>query len=267
MFREAAEALLTPCPRYARVMGYLDEVIGIGTRYRRCRAEWQPHLERTQEVIRAGMAQCTARRKAVIFGAGRLYDVPLEELAGAFEQVLLVDIVHPLSTRWTTRRFGNVQLLAADVTAVAEDVYRLGGSGGTLPVSRPTLLLDDAAVDYVASVNLLSQLPYTPGCYLRRWNRHSPQELEAFSRQLIEAHLDFLRRFRGVVSLSADVAYLYHDEQDRLAEETNALHGAEVPWPGEEWIWRLAPRRHNGGKTSLFHRVRGIVNLTSASVC
>src|SRR5688572_3906040 len=81
MLREAAEALLTPCPRYARLMGYLDEVIGIGTRYRLCRAEWQPHLERTKDVIRQGAAGCARRRKAVIFGAGRLYDVPLANLA------------------------------------------------------------------------------------------------------------------------------------------------------------------------------------------
>jgi hypothetical protein len=261
MLREAAEALLTPCPRYARVMGYLDEVIGIGTRYRLCREDWQPHVDQTKEVIRAGIAQCATRRTAAIIGAGRLYDVPLDDLAVAFERVLLVDMVHPLPARWQARRFRNVELVAADVTAVAEEVYRLGGSGAALPVSRPTLLLDDSAVDYVASVNLLSQLPYTPGCYLRRWSQHSPQQLEAFSQQLVQAHLDYLRSFRGVVSLITDVAYLYYDEQDRLTEETNALHGVDVPWPGEEWIWRLAPRRHNGGKTSLFHRVRGIADL------
>jgi hypothetical protein len=264
MFREAVEALLTPCPRYARVMGYLDEVIGIGTRYRLCHEDWAPHLDHTRQVIRNGIKRCAARRTAVIFGAGRLYDVPLEDLADTFEQVLLVDLVHPLTARRQARRFANVQLVSADVTGVAEAVYRLGGEDGDLPMSCPGLLLDDPAVDYVASVNLLSQLPYTPSCYLRRWNKHSHERLEAFARQLITAHLDYLRRFRGVVSLITDVAYLYYDSQDQLTEETGALHGVEVPWSGQEWIWRLAPRCRSGGCTSLFHRVRGIVDVHAA---
>jgi hypothetical protein len=265
MFREAAEALLTPCPRYARVMGYLDEVIGIGTRYRLCREDWQPHLDHTRQVIRGGIQRCATRRTAAIFGAGRLYDVPLEDLADTFEQVLLIDLVHPLTARRQARRFANVRLVSGDVTAVAEAVYRLGGQGGALPASCPELLLDDATVDYVASVNLLSQLPYTPSCFLRRWNKHSHEQLETFARQLITAHLDYLGRFRSVVSLISDVAYLYYDVRDQLTEETGALHGVEIPWRGEEWIWRLAPRRHNRGRTSLFHRVRGIVDVHAAA--
>ncbi len=75
---------------------------------------------------------------------------------------------------------------------------------------------------------------------------------------MIEAHLAFLGRFTCTVCLIADVAYLTYDAADRLFEERGALHGAVLPWPGEEWIWRLAPRVKPGG-TSLFHQVRGAI--------
>src|SRR5262245_23441322 len=135
MLLNLLETVLTPCPRYTRIMGYRHEIVGIGRRYRRCRRDWQPHLDRSKQVIRQAIQQCTTRRKAVILGSGRLYDVPLGDLAAAFGEVLLVDIVHPLPVRWQGRRWANVRLVHADVTGVAERVFQLGGGGGTLPES------------------------------------------------------------------------------------------------------------------------------------
>jgi hypothetical protein len=261
MLIEAAETLLTPCPRYARVMGYLDELIGIGAQRGRCWDDWQPHLERSQALIRQAALACPQRRKAVVLGSGRLFDVPLDDLAAAFTQVVLVDLVQPLPVRWRCRQLANVQLEHADVTAIAEQVYAVASTGGPLPCSQPTLFLDDPEVDLVVSVNLVSQLPYIPCRYLRRWNRYTGVEIERFARRLIEAHLEYLGRFRGNVCLIADEAYLTYDDKDRFIEERNALHGATLPAGGEQWLWRLAPRHTTRGKKSIVHRVRGIANL------
>src|SRR5262245_9408330 len=120
MIAELLRYFVTPCPRYVRAMGYLHEQVSIKARHDRCRHAWEPHLERTKNVIRAAMSKCSTRRKAVIFGSGMLYDVPLPELAAAFAQVVLVDVVHPMGAGW---RLANVAALAAEITGVAETVY------------------------------------------------------------------------------------------------------------------------------------------------
>jgi hypothetical protein len=251
------------CPRHVRTMGYLDEIIAIGARCRQVRDDWEPHLERSKDTVRQAIAQTESRRTAVIFGSGRLQDVPLADLAAAFARVVLVDIVHVGDARRACRPFPNVELASLDITQVSEAVYHLGPNGGPLPRSRPGLFHDDPSVDLVASMNLLSQLPYTPCKYLRRWNHYSDRALEDFARHLIEAHVDFLARFTGTVCLISDREYLTLDAEDRIVETRGALHGVELPWPGEEWIWRLAPRPRRGDK-SLYHRVRGAIRAPLA---
>lgn len=255
---EFFEGLFLRCPRHVRVMGYLEEIVAIGARFRAVHADWGPHLERSKTVVRRAIALSAPRRTAVIFGSGRLLDVPLADLAAAFERVVLVDIVHLGEARQTCRPFANVELAALDVTAVSEAVYHLGPSGGPLPASKPLLFLDDPRVDLVVSMNLLSQLPYTPCKYLRRWLHYSARDLELFAQHLIEAHLAFLSRFTCTVCLIADQDYLTYDAADRLVEQRSALRGIDLPWPGEEWHWQLAPRSKSG-TTSLVHRVRGAI--------
>jgi len=45
------DRLLTPCPWHVRAMGYVREAVGIRRRYRRCRADWQEHIDRCRETI------------------------------------------------------------------------------------------------------------------------------------------------------------------------------------------------------------------------
>ena len=50
-------------PRYVRAMGYLHEQVSIKARHDRCRRAWEPHLERTKDVLRAAVRKCRTRRK------------------------------------------------------------------------------------------------------------------------------------------------------------------------------------------------------------
>lgn len=252
-------SLVTPCPRYVRAMGYLHEQIAIQARYNRCRRAWEPHLERTKAIIRAAAARCRERRKAVLFGSGMLLDIPLAELSSQFREVILVDVVHPLGAGW---RLANATALAADVTGTAEAVYRLAAEGGApLPRVAPTLFCDDPEVDLVASVNLLSQLPYIPCKYLSEAGVYPKEEIEAFARDLIQAHIDYLRRLPGVVALICDRERLTLDASGRLVERLTALRGVTLPWSGEEWTWDLAPRPEASHVYSYQRRVAGIVNI------
>ena len=77
-----------------------------------------------------------------------------------------------------------------------------------MPRTEPSLFLDDPEVDLVVSLNLLSQLPCLPERYLLRAGAHPPEEVLAYCRDLVQAHLEYLRRLPGVVALITDVESL-----------------------------------------------------------
>src|SRR5436190_16176352 len=109
-------------------MGYKKELFGIRRRWRQWGAAWRPHCDDTRRVLLSAVKRCKRRRKAVVFGSGFLHDVPLDELSEAFERVVLVDLIHPYSTKRKARRRG-VATLAADVSETVEAVW--------LAVERP----------------------------------------------------------------------------------------------------------------------------------
>ncbi len=240
-------------------MGYLREAQGIRRRGRRCREPWREHIDHCRSLILRGMTQCDQRRKAVVLGAGLLHDVPLVELAAAFREVVLVDIVHPLSTRWRTRGLKNVKRLAADVTNTIAELYRASDEPDLpLPRSRPTLFLGDPEVDFTVSVNLLSQLPCLPMGYLAHFHVHSSEAIEAYARDVIQAHLDYLDRLPGRVALITDIERLKIDMMRRVVERTDLLFGLKLPKQGEEWEWQLAPCPEADPRHHFYRRVVGI---------
>jgi hypothetical protein len=246
-------------------MGYLREAIQIRARRERCWWSWEPHLERSRAVIRAAVAECPTRRKAVLFGAGRLNDIPLEELATAFREVYLVDIVHPLNSVWQRRRFANVRSVTADVTGVVEEAYRVANRpDASLPRGMPHLFCDDLEVDLVVSVNLLSQLPYLPVAYLTRARGHPIPAITEFAQAVILSHLDYLQRLPGTVALLADLECLTLNRTGRVVERSDALYGVKLPWAGTEWIWQLAPRMQVDSEYHYQRRMIGIPNIKRA---
>jgi hypothetical protein len=242
MIVELFESLLTPCSRAARKVGYLRGQILIKVRHRQSRCAWQPHLDRTKQLIREAISLCPQRRKAVILGSGLLLDIPLAELSRSFREVVLVDVVHPLKVTLLAKWFGNVRLIRADVTGTAEELVRVAKSPTlALPRSIPTLFCDDIDVDYVASVNLLSQLPHLPTVYLDMQHPRPESEVEAFARHLVESHLDYLKQLPGVVSLITDIEKLAVNFNGQVIERYDILYGAGVPQPEIEWIWEHVP--------------------------
>jgi hypothetical protein len=259
------EALLTPCPPSVRELGYLRESLAIQRCYGRCCYAWLPHLKRSRDVILAALAQCPTRRKAVIFGSGMLYDVPLDELAAAFREVVLVDIVQPRGTRRRLRRWPNVRLVAADVTGTVDEVYRVARlPNAELPRSEPSLFVGDADVDLVASVNLLPQLPYLPVMHLVRAGVHATDAIAAFARQLVQVHLDYLRRLPGVAALIADVEEVRRTAGGGVLDRTSTVYGVALP-EGERWTWHLMPRSAAGTEAIRERQVVGVVDVKGAN--
>jgi hypothetical protein len=238
---ELLEHCLTPCTWTARSMGFLTSTIQVRSRFKRCKEAWHPHLERTRATILEAVSQAKGRRKALLFGAGLLHDIPLRELAASFEEVLLADIVHSLPSRLAALRFRNVRLLTLDVTCVMSQLARLRKNPVIrLPTSEPGMFLEDSRLDLVLSVNLLSQLGWVPGLFLEKTK--SGAEIAGFQRHLLVAHLEYLRRFRGHVALITDVNWHARPRGSALPpREWGVLHGLRLPAPDFRWEWAIAP--------------------------
>lgn len=265
MLPDWLENLVTPCPRHLRAMGYLRELLNI----KKCLGwwgwAWATHFKQTQTVIRSAIAQCSSRRKAVILGSGWLHDVPLDDLARAFREVILVDVIHPLATRWHVRRHANVRLLTSDITESVEPIYRFAHTPGTtLPRAAPNLFCDDPEIDLAASVNILSQLPYLPVHYLRRAGIHRDEAIEAYARDVVRGHLDYLSRLPGTVALIADFEKRIVSRAGKVIERTSTIHDVDIPWKGDVWTWRLVPQLASDPTLSQRRVVVGIPNLKAA---
>lgn len=240
MILELLEYLTSSCSKTARSMGFLTSSLQVRARFRRCGRAWLPHIQQTRRVILEAAAGCRDRRKAVVLGAGLLHDIPLKELSQLFEEVVLVDIVHPLLSRLSCIRFRNVRQLAADVTGIMEELPEIARiPDAPLPVSHPHLFLDDPRVDLTLSVNLLSQLSHVPTRYLD--GRRDEQAIDAFVKHLVEAHLDYLCRLPGRTTLVTDIAVRRDVREESLVEEWDSLFGVQLPPAEYSWEWHLAP--------------------------
>jgi hypothetical protein len=243
MLLEVLQWMLTPCPITARRMGHLAESIAIEARARRCQEAWSPHLARSRQALLVSASRCERQRVALVLGSGPLLDVPLAELAAQFEEVWLVDLVHPLSTRRQVRRYPNVRLIEHDVSECLEGL--LGGAASDLAElgeKRPVRFLDEPRIDWVASLNLLSQLPRLP----RRWlDAHHPDLGEAtmqdFGSALMRRHLAYLEAFPAPICLVTDLELVTFAADGSVLEKTDLLPSLKGWQLEAEWRWELAP--------------------------
>jgi len=225
MLAEAVTWLLTPASWHARRSGRLAESVAIMARARRCRDAWAPHLAASRAALLDAAKRADSHRVALLFGSGPLLDVPLAELSRLFQAVWLVDVVHPWPARLTARRYPNVRLIVHDVTEPGS--------------AMPARFLDEAGIDWVASVNLISQLPES-----------GPDGLAA-----MRAHLAYLARFAAPVCVLAD-----------MEQTTSGASGAGIEhrdyrplfsgWHRVgEWRWDVAPAGELTGGLTRHHRV------------
>jgi hypothetical protein len=263
MLTDWLQHLITPPPLHLRELGLPRELTGIRRRSQRFRVAWQPHCDRSKALVEAAAGRCARRGRCVVIGSSWLNDVPLPALAAAFEEVVLIDLHHPLAARWEARRHPNVRLVAHDVTAALEAAWAAGQTRSPLPRPLPTLPPDVGPADLLVSLNLLSQLPCLPESYLLRRRSHPPAEVAAFCRHLVEAHLAFLRRQPGVVTLITDVELRTVDQSGSLVSQKDTLYGAPPPHPDETWDWVLVPRRSAHPHHAEILRVVGVTDLNA----
>lgn len=258
MLTEWLTYLIADCSPLARKLGYLRESIGIRSRYRRCKAAWQPHLENSRSALLESLNACSSFRTALVFGSGPLLDIPLRKLASRFENVLLVDLVHLPEAQRAARRHANVRCISHDITGFLEQLETLSPNNLDLP--PPTCFLDNPTVDWVASVNLLSQLPLLPLDVLRkRFPEVDETTLEEWSIRLMRQHLDYLAAFSAPVCLLADMEQTAYGQNGKVIE--HADFAARLGFGHKtlkQWRWDIAPPDEIAPEVGRFHRVAAV---------
>ncbi len=241
MLAELYSYLTTPCSFETRQKGYLRESVAIEARYRRCHHVWSAHLEQTRRAIIVSAEQCKPCRKAVVLGSGSLLDIPVETLAARFDEVCLIDLIHPKVARRRIRSLPNVYLAEADLGGI-EVLPFPESDGATL----------------IVSANLLSQLPLSPVAALRR--RDAPEdECLALGQVIIETHLARLRATGAHLCLITDITRQRLDHAGNIVMQEDALFDVTLPAIHSEWDWDIAPAPEKEKHHSWRHRVAWVI--------
>ena len=257
MFLDLLEYVSNPFPWHLAPMGYVREVRMTGRRAVETSGAWDRHLTFTRDAIRQSARHCQSRTRVVVVGAGNLLDVPLEVLTDMFDEVVLLDIIHPRATRKRALRSANIVLLDADVTGVARDVFEAVRRRDIrdLPRSTPPELGFDR-IDLIVSVNLLSQLAVIPSGFIQgHFPAMGQERLAAFGKNLIEAHLTWLTQSADRVCLVTDVTRVEHFLDGSVLTK-DIVEGVRLPRPDKTWDWHIAPQGSVYADRNVHHRVQ-----------
>lgn len=244
-------SLTAPCSPHIRALGYLDETLAMRRRHLRNGKSWQAHLDNTRRFVLSAAEESRKKNRLVIVGSGLLLDVPLEELAGMFREILLKDVVCLPEVRKRIKKYGNVTFIEQDVTNLAERLFEGGKQVvADLPEAGVCRAVTDEA-DLVVSLNILSQLWVIPRSFAVRRLRHIPPErIEEWCREIVEAHYTRLRSLSCDVCLVADFEQVKRDRGGNVITRSSTVYDLSLPGPDETWTWNIVPLGKDSPHTS-----------------
>jgi hypothetical protein len=244
-------------------LGYASTSAGI-TRTRDANAAaWREHAVSNKELLLRG-AERAAGPRAVVIGAGKLYDVPLRKLAERFEQLLLIDIDAAALAESVSqvglepRLHARLKLVQADVTGINDVFLEKARVALALPeedavcaallrflheyrLDEPPRLFPESAAqgpfDFACSSMVLSQLATPLTDYLQQQfaarfpasQRLEAQELQValgqFAHRVQLAHVRSLLTAAPCIALTSDLS-----DQYTSLDARGTIHGA-APLP------------------------------------
>jgi hypothetical protein len=233
-------------PRAFELLGFAETSAGIARTQRENREAWWSHARRHKHFILDAAARVPHARLAVVLGAGKAYDLPLEELAQRFARVVLVDIdagALAETCKATIKEVlrPRVELRAMDVTGVSarlargiEAALESSDAEGELEAlcrsyrlrSLPGLV--DRHADLLVSGMMLSQLGLAKLAAKRLFERRFGKitretqwssTWDALEQRLQQDHIDAL-------CANADLAVLTSDVRHHSGGESWSVIGA-----------------------------------------
>jgi hypothetical protein len=258
-------------------LGYASTSAGISSARAANTAAWREHGLSNKALLLRG-AERAAGSRAVVIGAGKLYDIPLRKLAERFEQLLLVDI-DAAALSESVEHAGlppqlraRVSLAQADVTGIndvflerARAALALEAEGEVYAallrllhdyrVAEPPRLFPQGAaqspLDFACSSMLLSQLAtpltqYVQEHFARRFpasQRTQAYEFQValgqFTHRVQLAHVRSLLAAAPCIALTSDVV----DRYTALDGRGQVVYAAEaLPLIGAPSLEGLLPR-------------------------
>jgi len=265
--------------RSFRELGYASTSASITLAREANKAAWREHADNNRELLRRAAERAVGSR-AVVVGAGKLYDIPLRRLAERFEQLLLVDI-DAAAMAESVEQVGlepklraRLSLIRADVTGIndlflerARAALELNVEGEVYAallrvlqeynVDEPPRLFPklaaDGPLDFACSSMVLSQLATPLTSYvLARFAERFPasqrtQALEfqvalgQFTHRVQQAHVRSLLAAAPCIALTSDIT----DQYTALDAQGNLLEApSRLPLIGAPRLDALIPRLH-----------------------
>jgi hypothetical protein len=226
-----------------QLLGFAETSAGIARTQRENRQGWWEHARRHKAFILDAAARVEQPRLVVVLGAGKAYDLPLEELARRFERVVLVDIdaeamaVSSAAAVRDPKLRARLELRPMDVTGGIEAAmaspspedslealcraYRLAG--------RPRLVAEHA--DLLVSGMLLSQLGLQPKLaakrlFEQRFGKIAPGSAARWSAAWNDLDLRLQHDHVGALCEDAALAVLTSDVMHHSGGESWSVIGA-----------------------------------------
>ena len=246
MILEALEWIITPSSLLARRSGLLAGQIAIRHRAQRCRALWHSHLTATRQAIR----HCLENKQKpintlMVMGSGHLHDCALDDLLHFADQIVLVDIAHPIEMYWHKYRHkGRLQLVTRDLSFTLQKALR---GKTTIDAPDPAFAALVSQCDLVISLNLLSQLPI--GAH-DLWSTQGLAEatIDTLAGQIVQAHRDLLALAPHHLLITDKVVRVRGIENgaERIGGWQDLLYGVNLPKGGQDWLWTIASPQERG---------------------
>lgn len=245
MILESLEFLLTPTSPIARKYGFLYSSISLRHRYHRQKKSWLPHLKNCQDLFLETAKSLPQRKSVVVMGSAHLHEIPLHLLMDTFEQVTLVDVIHPLKHHLQAKRYSRLKLVTMDLTNALDKLHELNSLEDLNSLAKQLAgeKLFHFEADLIVSANLMSQLALLPLDAVEKKIKR-PLELtekDVICTQFAETHLKNLSACKGTKLIYSDREVIYRDKSNEIMYTGHY----PVSFAGykklKEWHWMLAP--------------------------
>ncbi len=243
--------------RILKKMNYFADQRGIFERYINEMDGWSAHLESTKKAI-LNSAQNKSKGNCAILGSGWLLDIPIDELASSFEKVYLFDIIHPSQVKHKLLKYPNVTAVELDITGGAiQEVYQAIQMFKSYKTKKNISEYEIKGFEYpidfdfIASVNILSQLDQMLLSYIRKYNIYSEDELQILRQMIQQKHIESLPA--GKTCLITDFEENVLNENNEI-ERKNSILQIELPESSNStsWDWHFDNTNYYPGKKVIF---------------
>lgn len=245
-----------------RRMDFYSDQHGIMNRYLREKLAWDIHLNNTKKFI-INSCKNQSGGNLVVLGSGWLLDLPIDELCNKFDNIYLVDIIHPNQIKNKFKTNSKIHFVNADITGglinKAYEIVRFDKKHKEKSLLTAFDLCKyelDVKPDFVISLNILNQLNILIVDYLKRQKIYSDKELFMLAQSIQNNHLDILPKGKSCVIF---------DYEEELYNEDNEMIGVKPlvfvdfqQGETEKWQWKFDSKMTYNIDTKTFLNVVAI---------